>query len=447
MNTLVQIATGLASGETCSRTLLDQCLENAKSSAGEGERVFVKLYEEVAIAQAEAVDKARKLGVQLSPYAGIPISIKDLFDVAGETTLAGSKALASRPVAVSDAPVIQRLRQAGFVIIGKTNMTEFAYSGLGINEHYGTPKNPYDRESGRIPGGSTSGGAVSVTDAMAYATLGTDTGGSCRIPAALTGIVGFKTTSSRIPQDGLVPLSSTQDAVGPLANSVQCCSVLDSILTGESSATVTSAPIKGLRLAALQNYVLDGLDEKVGESYSRTLGRLANAGVQIVEISCQQIEELPAINAKGGFVGAEAFAWHRNILKTKAELYDPWVRSRFEAGKSQSAADYLEVVAARIRLRREVDRLSGDFDCLLMPTVPVIAPTLSDMENKDLSLAMNKLLLRNTSIANFLDRCAISIPCHEQGTAPVGLMLMGETNGDRRLLSIAAGIEQLLSQN
>src|SRR5260370_40202533 len=231
MRSLSQIAARLDAGEP-SRALIDQCIERIKDPAGEGDRVFLKVYGEAARTAADAFDQLRRRDATPSPYAGVPIAVKDLFDVAGDVTTAGSVALRQAPAATRDAPTIARMRAAGFVPIGRTNMTEFAFSGLGINPHYGTPRNPYDRKTGRIPGGSSSGSAVAVTDGMAMAALGSDTGGSCRIPAALCGLVGFKPTATRVPTDGTMPLSQTLDSIGPMAATVACCAVLDAVLAG-----------------------------------------------------------------------------------------------------------------------------------------------------------------------------------------------------------------------
>src|SRR6266404_4067777 len=229
MRTLAQSALDLAGG-TSSRSLVEECLARIADPAGEGRRVFLKIHADTARAAADAYDALRRHGAAPSLFAGIPISVKDLFDVAGDVTTAGSVALRHAPPATRDATAITRLRAAGFIPIGRTNMTEFAFSGLGINPHYDTPRNPYDRKTGRIPGGSSSGAAVSVTDSMAFGAVGTDTGGSCRIPAALCGLVSFKPTAKRIPLGGVLPLSSSLDSIGPLAASVVCCAALDAVL-------------------------------------------------------------------------------------------------------------------------------------------------------------------------------------------------------------------------
>jgi aspartyl-tRNA(Asn)/glutamyl-tRNA(Gln) amidotransferase subunit A len=337
------------------------------------------------------------------------------------------------------------MRAAGFVVIGRTNMTEFAYSGLGMNAHYGTPRNPYDRASGRIPGGSSSGTAVAIADGMAVAGLGTDTGGSCRIPAALCGVTGFKPTAHRVPREGVVPLSTTLDSIGPLANSVACCAILDGLLAGEAAQAPEALPLDGLRLGVPDCYVVEGLDATVSAAFERALTRLSAAGAKIVHLPMAMLKEVPQINAKGGLVGAEAYAWHRDYLERLPELYDPWVLQRFEAGKSQSAADYIATRTARAQMIERVGRVSATVDAMLMPTVPIIAPTLAELTDTDTANRTNLFLLRNPSLGNFLDRCALSIPCQRKGEAPVGLMLLGEHGADRRLLAIGQAVEAVVA--
>jgi len=445
MRTLVELARSLDAGATTSGRLVAECLGRIADPGGEGPRTFLKVHAEAARAAADYYDRLRACGVTLSPWAGIPVSIKDLFDMAGDVTTAGSKVLLGRPPAETDCAVVARLRAAGFIPIGRTNMTEFAYSGLGLNPHYGTPLNPFERPRGRAPGGSSSGAAVSIVEQMSYGALGTDTGGSCRIPAAFCGIVGFKPTARRVPVSGVFPLSQTLDSVGPLAASVACCAVLDTVLADEPAAALDMKGLQGRRFAVPTHYALDSLDTHVARNFERAIGELSGAGAQINEIPLAELEELPGINRKGGFSGPEAYALHRERLESQAALYDPRVLVRLLRGREQSAADYLDLIRARADLRRRVDEALAEFDALVLPTAPIIAPLLQDLESEADYLRINQLALRNTSVANFLDRCAISIPCHEPGTAPVGLMLMGAHGADRRLLGIAVAVEEMVS--
>jgi aspartyl-tRNA(Asn)/glutamyl-tRNA(Gln) amidotransferase subunit A len=445
MPTLADLANAFADGRT-SRNLTEECLARIADPDGEGSRAFSKVHAEQARATADFHDRSRRNGAAASRFAGIPVSIKDLFDIAGDVTTAGSIALRDAPPATSDAIAVARLKAAGFVPIGRTNMTEFAFSGLGINPHYGTPLNIHDRRTGlRIPGGSSSGAAVSVTDGMAFAALGTDTGGSCRIPAALCGLVGFKPTAARVPLDGTVPLSFSLDSIGPIATSVACCAALDAVLTGKNAHNLSAFPLDGLRLAVPQTMVCDGIDSEVGRAFTAAQSKLSGAGARISDIPLRELSELARITSKGGFGAAESYAFHRPIIAAKRDLYDPRVLSRIQRGAEQDAADYINLVSTRKDFSRRVRTITEPYDALLMPTVPIVAPRLRDLESDEAFSRINLLMLRNPTLANFLDGCSISIPCHRQGDAPVGLMLIGQHADDARLLAIAGAIERLVA--
>ena len=446
MKTLAELARGLGAGETTSRRLVEECLARIADPKGEGPRTFLKVHAEAARAAADYYDRLRTLGVVLGPWAGIPVSIKDLFDMAGDVTTAGSKVLRGQPPATADCAVVARVRAAGFIPIGRTNMTEFAYSGLGLNPHYGTPLSPFERQRRRAPGGSSSGAAVSIVEQMSYGALGTDTGGSCRIPAAFCGIVGFKPTARRVPVSGVFPLSQTLDSVGPLAASVACCAALDAVLADEpAAAAIDTVDLRKRRFAIPTHYALDSLDPHVARAFERAIREVRDAGAEVSEIPLAELDELPGINRKGGFSGPEAYALHRERLESQGALYDPRVFVRLQRGREQTAADYLGLIRARADLQRRVDEALAEFDAVVLPTTPIIAPLLQDLESDDAYLRTNQMTLRNTSVANFLDRCAISIPCHEIGTAPVGFMLMGAHGSDRRMLATAAAVEPLVS--
>jgi aspartyl-tRNA(Asn)/glutamyl-tRNA(Gln) amidotransferase subunit A len=445
MKTLAELSRDLRAGETTSRRLVEECLSRIADPTGEGPRTFLKVHAETARAAADYYDRLRALGAALGPWAGIPVSIKDLFDMAGDVTTAGSKVLRAQPPAGADCAVVARVRAAGFIPIGRTNMTEFAYSGLGLNPHYGTPLSPFERQRGRAPGGSSSGAAVSIAEQMAYGALGTDTGGSCRIPAAFCGVVGFKPTARRVPVSGVFPLSQTLDSVGPLAASVACCAALDAVLADEGDATLDAMDLRERRLAVPTHYALDSLDPQVARGFERAIREVRDAGAEVYEIPLAELDELPDISRKGSFSGPEAYALHRERLESQGVLYDPRVLVRLQRGREQTAAEYLDLIRARADLQRRVDKSLAEFDAVLLPTTPIIAPLLQDLESDDAYLRTNQMTLRNTSVANFLDRCAISVPCHEAGTAPVGLMLMGAHGSDRRVLAMAAAIEGLVS--
>lgn len=442
--TLASLAADLAAARVSSRQLVSDCLDRISDRSGEGSRTFLKVYGEQALATAEFYDWMRHQGARVAPFAGIPLSVKDLFDVAGDTTLAASTVLKGTAPAPADALAVARLRAAGFILIGRTNMTEFAFSGLGLNPHYGTPANPWDRATRRIPGGSSSGAAVSVTDRMACGALGTDTGGSCRIPAALCGLTGFKPTAARVPLTGTYPLSRSLDSVGPLANSVACCAAIDAVLAGEQLAAISGLELRDLRLGVLTNYATESLERVVSTDFDRALSALGRAGVRLTDITLPELPELPAINSKGGIVTAEAYAHHKALLNTAGSQYDPRVSTRMLRGREQDASDYIELLQKRADF---IERVSGrirKFDAVLMPTLPIVAPALSALTEDSEYLRLNALVLRNPSIVNFLDGCAISIPSHAPDAPPTGLSLFGPRNSDRQILTAAGLVETLI---
>src|SRR5262245_18882792 len=267
MWTVAQLAADLERGRSSSRELVEQALARIGDRAGEGERAFIKVYADSARAEADYADRLRKSGVRRSRIDGLPVSLKDLFDVAGEVTRAGSRIFEKAPPAAKDAVAVARLRAAGAVFIGRTNMVEFAIGGVGLNSHYGTPKNPWDRKQGRVPGGSSTGAAVAQAAGMCVMALGSDTRGSIRQPAQLCGVAGFKPTTRRVPREGAYPLSWTLDSVGPLASSVACCAAYDAVLAGEPSAGLDDLPVKGMRLMLPKSSALQELDKEVEAAF------------------------------------------------------------------------------------------------------------------------------------------------------------------------------------
>jgi aspartyl-tRNA(Asn)/glutamyl-tRNA(Gln) amidotransferase subunit A len=444
---LAKTMASLAAGHATSRELVEKSLAVAADPSGEGARTFTKLYSVSALHTANAIDEQRRTGVPQGALLGLPISVKDLFDVDGEPTPAGSILLADAPPATKDAAVVSRLRSAGAVLVGRTNMTEFAYSGLGINPHYGTPRNPYDRPNGRIPGGSSSGAAISVTDGMAAAAIGTDTGGSLRIPAALCGLTALKPTARRVPLQGVLPLSHSLDSVGPIAPTVACCARIDAVLSGEPYAPLAHSELTKLRLGILQGYVLDELDADVARRFEAAVSLLSKGGAHLKEIHFSALDEIPGCYANGGIQAFEAYEWHRQLIAQHSELYDPRVLVRILRGKDISQAAYLELMKTRRRIISEAGRAFADSDVWLLPTVPRIAPLISELVSNDAAyFQANTTMLRNTSIFSFLDGCALSIPCHLPGEAPVGLMLAAPGGRDKHLLRIGAAIEAALAE-
>jgi aspartyl-tRNA(Asn)/glutamyl-tRNA(Gln) amidotransferase subunit A len=442
---IAALAQELAAGKTTSRKLVEAALARIADAAGEGGRVFTKVHAQGALLAADASDRLRKEGVVPSPLAGLPVSIKDLFDIAGDVTTAGSKILRDAAPATADAVAVARLRAGGAVVIGRSNMTEFAFSGVGINPHYGTPANPYDRGRRRIPGGSSSGAAVSVADGMAAFALGTDTGGSVRIPAALCGIAGFKPTRARVPLGGAFPLSSTLDSVGPLAPTVACCATVFQVLAGERPQALNPAAIAGLRVGVPKNTMLEDLDVEVMEAFNSAIQRLSHRGAKIVELAVPEFDEAAKANAGGGISPPEAYVVHRKWIEREQEI-DPRVLERILRGGFVLAADYIELLATRARLMRRFVRANYDIDVMVMPTVPRIAPPMEALErNPDSFRLANGNMLRNTNLINFLDGCALTLPIHRPREAPVGLMVVGFSGDDERVLSAGLAIEGALA--
>jgi aspartyl-tRNA(Asn)/glutamyl-tRNA(Gln) amidotransferase subunit A len=280
---------------------------------------------------------------------------------------------------------------------------------------------------------------------MAVAALGTDTGGSVRIPAAVCGIVGFKPTARRVPIDGVVPLSTSLDSIGPLANSVEDCAIVDAVFAAEPISVPEPMPLGGLRLAVPRHFVMDDLDPVVAKAFERALKALAAKGVRIEHIDLPELNELASINAKGGFAASEAYAWHKELIARRGNVYDPLVAPRIMRGKEMSAADYVELLGRRIDLCRRVSAITSNHDAVAMPTCAIVAPTLDEVATADGFTRKNMLLLRNTTVGNFLDRCGISLPCHASGELPVGFMLMGEAMADRRVLAMARSVAPVVA--
>jgi len=456
MWTVAQLAAELVAGSTTSRELVEQAFARIVDPAGEGSRAFIKLYADAARAEAAFADRLRQAGVRRSPVDGLPIAVKDLFDVVGDVTRAGSRILEKSAPARADAPAVARLRAAGAVVLGRNNMVEFAFGGVGLNPHYGTPRNPYDRPKGsaaqeplggRVPGGSTSGGAVAQADGMCVMALGSDTRGSIRQPAALCGVTGFKPTARRVPREGAFPLSYTLDSIGPLANSVACCAAYDAILAGEEPRSLPEVSVKGLRLMLPRSGALDDLDAHVTRTFVSTLTRLAKAGAVLTEVKVPAFDRQNEYFKNGGFAGAEAYHIHKSYLGRAAE-YDPRVAKRVMMGWEMSADDYLTLGELRAAFIREVEALAAPYDAIIMPTVPCIAPTIAETEASDDDyFRWNARIMRNTGLVNFLDGCAATLPCHAKGAPPVGLMVCGTAMSDRRTLAVAAAVEQALSRD
>lgn len=443
--TLRAQADALARGTTTSVALVEAAIARIRAHRAAGGHAYVgDVDTQGALHAAHASDEARASGHVPSLLAGLPVSIKDLFDVRGQVTRAGAAVQAGQAPSTADAVAVARLRAAGAVLLGRTNMSEFAFSGLGLNPHHGSPANPHD--AARITGGSSSGGAASVALDLASVALGTDTGGSIRIPSAFCGLTGFKPTARRVPLDGAYPLSRSLDSVGPLARSVDCCAIVDAILSGEALDT-RAAPLAGLRLGVTDDFVMDDVEAEVAVAFERALRLLAAGGAQIVCFPFAELQALPKINAAGGLIAAEAWHLHRARLDNPAQeaRYDPRVAQRIRRGAAISAADYIDLQDARAGLQATARERLRDLDAWLMPTVAVRAPLRATLEDDDTRFfATNGLVLRNTTVLNFLDGCALSIPCEAPGELSVGLTVGGLHGTDARVLQVGRAVEACL---
>lgn len=423
-------------------------LEESMSAAQGAAAAHAFLHLDIASARqaAQAADAAVVAGRDPGALAGLAVSIKDLFDIQGQVTTAGSKVLSGNPPARHDAPAVARLRAAGAALIGRTQMTEFAFSGVGINPHHGTPANvPMARlgAAGRIPGGSSSGAAVSVACGAAFAALGSDTGGSIRIPAALQGLVGFKNTQRLTPTAGTVPLSPSLDTACAITRSVRDAVRLHEVLAARS-VRLLRRPLPDWRLAVTTRTLTDDLEPHVAQCFERALQDLARAGARVSEIALPELQDMGALLAKGGLAAAESWAWHQPLLASHAAEYDPRVLARIRRGAEIDAAGHRDLQAARSRWTAAMSQALAPFDAVLSPTVPMTAPPIAELAHDDAEFfRVNALLLRNPAVVNQLDGCAISLPCHRPGEAPVGLMLWAPGGRDDALLDLAGAVEPL----
>lgn len=408
------------------------------------ERTFMALYEQSAREEADAADARRATGTSRGALDGKIVSIKDLFDIAGEPTLAGSIIRRNAPVATKDAEIVRRLKAAGAVIIGKTHMTEFAFTAVGLNPHYPVPGNA--RDDRLIPGGSSSGAAVSVAEGTCDIAIGSDTGGSVRIPAALNGLVGFKPTARRIPLEGVFPLSPSLDSIGPLADSVDACTLADAIMAGESPRLPPPIPLPGLKIGIPRGRLLEALDDAAATAYDRTLRYLANAGCALVDIALDDLlEELAEATRIGSIAGIEASRIHADWLPLEDTPVDIRVGTTLRKRASVCVADQTALLAHRATLAVRMNERLSPLDALALPTTPIAAVPIEAVEtDEDEYRRVEGLLLRYTQVANQFDLTAITLPV-PGFFPPVGFMLMGANDSDRHLLGIARTIEALLS--
>ena len=426
---------------------LRHSLQHLEQLGDEGRRIFTQLYADAALEAAQAADQRAARGLTLGPLDGKLVSLKDLLDVAGQVTTAGAAMRRSSAPAEHDAPVVQRLRAAGAVIVGKTNMTEFAFSGVGINPHFGTPGNAADGQ--RIPGGSSSGAGVSVGRQLVDIAIGSDTGGSVRIPAAFNGVVGFKPTQARVPRDGAFPLSFSLDSLGPLAHSVADCAAADAIMAGDAAAPLAQRSLRGLRIGLPQGLPWEKCSAEVLQAIDQVVKQLRAQGALLSELPWQALMAAPSqLQSEGSIIAAEAAAIHQDALVHQRDAFDPRVLSRMDKGRTLTAPFYVQLLQQRQQWQARMDAAMQEVDMLLLPTIAITAPRIADLLSDDNAFfAANGLILRNTSIFNFYDLPALSLPAPQAaGALPVGCMLVGQRMQDRSLLAMAAAVEQALAQ-
>ena len=446
-NDLIATLQAISAGHTTAGEVMQRCQEIVRSSSCQ--KVFL------SISSAENLDAEQMQGSD-ALLRGLPVSIKDLFDVKGQTTTAGSVVLADEPPAKHDSAAVTALRKAGASVMGRTNMVEFAFSGVGVNPHHGTPM-AWDARtdqpavsSGKplIPGGSSSGAAVSVATGACFIGLGSDTGGSIRIPAAFNGLVGFKNTARRVPIHGALPLSTTLDTVCAITRSARDAVLAHAILSGRRVPR-SRKHLQEHKLLVCKTLMLEEMDGRTQQAFERSLSRLSEAGAQIVEKDIPEMLELPGLMATGGFSAPESYAWHRTWLERGRARYDPRVALRIERGGQMKAHEYIDLLAHRAQWIRRLEKSIMGFDAVLSPTTPIAGIPIEQVapgnERDAEFFRINGLLLRNTSVVNTLDGCAITLPCHHPGEAPMGLMAWHAAMHDDDLLHLAQLMEPLLS--
>ncbi|MEM7070976.1 MAG: amidase [Pseudomonadota bacterium] len=455
---LYKLAQLLENGELTALQLIEHALAQSQDEHSEVKRIFTDFQIGEARKQALKIDALRKQNRHPSPFAGIPLSVKDLFDLEGQVTTAGSILLKDRKPAFCNAHAIDLLLKAGMINVGRTNMSEFAYSGVGLNPHYGTPAGiwlePDDMHKKmvrkRIPGGSSSGAAVSVAEQIVPLGIGTDTGGSCRVPAAFNGICGFKSSHGRVSTRGVFPLAKSLDSVGPLCADIDSIFLADLLMRkgyDQNQPLKLLAIERGLKIGVVQDLVLDDLDPKISDDFTSAIKMIEKKGHQCYDIHIRSLKKLPEINASGGISAVEAYHVHQAWLSKEHAKYDPRIHRRICSAEQISAIEYAQILQFQHRLQQIFASIYQEMDCLIMPSVPIIAPLIADLESDDQNYARaNFTCLRNSFVANFAKQCAISIPMHKKNTMPTGLMLMTDWGFDDKLLSIAKAIFNIFKQ-
>jgi aspartyl-tRNA(Asn)/glutamyl-tRNA(Gln) amidotransferase subunit A len=409
---------------------------------------FILVTRKRALDEAEASRKRHREGRAAGPLDGVPIAWKDLVDMAGERTTAGSALYADSPPKEKDAPIVANLAAAGMVALGKTNLSEFAFSALGLNQHFGTPRNPRDLATPRIAGGSSSGAAVAVAGGLSPCAIGSDTGGSIRAPASFCGIVGFKTSEGRIDKQGVFPLSHTLDTIGPMAHTVEDCVLIDMALRGQSTTPVRPADLSSVEFVVPDKTGIDDAEPAVAANLDSTLKRLAAAGAKVTSRPIPQIAAMRALSAQyGSFVAIEAYAEHRAIFDSPdAQRMDRRVVKRALGGRVPER-DVINLQRGREELIAALtDELNGAL--LVLPATPMTAPAIAPLDGDDeLFRAANLRAIHYTFLGNLFRMCGLALPSGtDAASLPTGVQFLAPGGDDDRLLSIGLSMESALSR-
>ena len=447
---IAELATLIRRGELSPLELTDLYLERIEQY-DPALNAYLAVTAERARAQARAAEAQIAAGTYLGPLHGIPLAFKDLVDVADLPTTGGSTLLRDN-IATADATIARRLFAAGTVLLGKTHLVEFAFGGTGVNHHYGTPVNPWDTEIHRLPGGSSSGSGVAVAAGLAPAALGSDTGGSVRIPASFCGLTGLKPTFGLLPNTGVLPLDPTLDSIGPLCRTAQDCALLCQAmadpLPGDSLVDHLEGEVAGLRLCFPREYFWDDVDAEVEAAVRASASVFADLGVYVDEISLEVLDDLAEWRSGPSTTAVEAYLCHQHNLEAHLDQFDPIVSARILDGRDILAADFLGQLRTRDELRRKARMALENVDFLITPTTPFAAPILDEIDRDDVYFPINGLCLRNTIAVNLLDLCAVSLPCgFTRDGLPIGLQLIGHPRDEARLLRLARAFEQATDYN
>ncbi len=444
METVTQLSKMLRKGKRDAVDLTEEVLDNIRSC--DDQAIFIDVLADRARSEAKAARRRLKSGNLLSLLDGVPIGWKDLFDMEGRTTTAASVVLKSDPPAKADAALVAAGKRAGMVSIGTLNMTEFAYSGIGLNPHYGTPRNPH----GKVhcsPGGSSSASGVVVAKGLLPVAIGTDTGGSIRIPASFNGVIGYKTSTGHYPMDGVFPLSRSFDTLGPLTQTVEDCVIVDAVLRGLKASKIKSRSVRELEFLVPTNVVFDGAEDAIQANFEAALSRISKAGGKIRRVTLPAFDSiLKLVTTRGNILGAEALHVHwERVNGPDAQRMDKRVVQRIKLAEKMTVVDLVEVMQQRKLLMAQANALIGDA-IVVCPTTPHVAMPIAPLEaDVEEFFRVNAKTLRNTMLGNFLDWCGLSIPSGtDHDNMPTGFLMSAPHGRDADILSSGLALESLI---